>query len=486
MKMGKRIFPALLLSLCLICLLSVAASAADEQNIPAIRDEVAVWLQKQVPVPDVGSIGGEWLVIGLARSGAEAGDAYFARYYDNLCQYLRSCGGILHQRKYTEYSRVVLALTAIGRSPSDVAGYDLLTPLADYDSVVWQGLAGPVWALIALDSGNYAMPKAPGGKLQASREMYIQYILSAQLADGGWAISGSSADPDMTAMALIALSSYTGQDQVKAAVAKGVDCLSRLQDSNGGYSSWGTANAESTAQVILALCELGISMDDSRFFKGGNGLINGLLSYYNAGSGGAEGFCHTLSDSEGSDQMASEQAFCALVAICRQQRGDYSFYKMAASGSKTDDMAFTDIAGHDYEMQINALAKGGFINGMGDGTFQPDKKLSRGEFAAMIVRALGLQGKIISVFEDVPDAAWFAPYIGAAYDYGMITGRSASIFDPYGTISDSEALLILDRVAVTMGIRQQLTAKWYRSAVTVTRGETAAHLYDLLQDAARL
>ena len=45
--------------------------------------------------------------------------------------------------------------------PRDVAGYDLTKPLGDFDKTVWQGINGPIWALIALDSGNYEVPVLP-------------------------------------------------------------------------------------------------------------------------------------------------------------------------------------------------------------------------------------------------------------------------------------------------------------------------------------
>ena len=114
-------------------------------------------------------------------------------------------------------------MTAIGRDPANVGGYNLLTPLGDYDATVWQGLNGPIWALIALDCGNYAVPQNPAAKTQASREMYLQAILDAQLADGGWALAGKTAtasDVDMTGMALQALSNYQDKAEVKAATDK--------------------------------------------------------------------------------------------------------------------------------------------------------------------------------------------------------------------------------------------------------------------------
>ena len=47
------------------------------------------------------------------------------------------------QTKHTEYSRVILALTAIGRDPSKVAGYNLLMPLGDIEKTIWQDQNGP-------------------------------------------------------------------------------------------------------------------------------------------------------------------------------------------------------------------------------------------------------------------------------------------------------------------------------------------------------
>jgi len=64
----------------------------------------------------------------------------------------------LHERRYTDYSRVILGLTAAGYDPRAFAGYDLTLPLADFDKTIWQGINGPVFALIALDSGNYSNP----------------------------------------------------------------------------------------------------------------------------------------------------------------------------------------------------------------------------------------------------------------------------------------------------------------------------------------
>ena len=84
---------------------------------------------------------------------------------DSLGSLLTEKDGVLSAQRYTEYARAVLALTSIGFDVTDVAGYDILEPLADYASVCRQGVNGPLWALIALDSYGYDIPEAPAGAL---------------------------------------------------------------------------------------------------------------------------------------------------------------------------------------------------------------------------------------------------------------------------------------------------------------------------------
>lgn len=118
----------LLLALVLALSLTVPAGAAELDLEDAVQGSAA-YLSKTVSKPQVGSIGGEWAVLALARSGAELPQAYWDNYYAAVEKYVADCGGVLHEKKYTEYSRVILALTAIGADPTDVAGYNLLTPL---------------------------------------------------------------------------------------------------------------------------------------------------------------------------------------------------------------------------------------------------------------------------------------------------------------------------------------------------------------------
>ena len=337
MRHKKSFFPAAALILALL-LGACGAPAKQPEATPEVTPEVTVkpeesavsaamkraadYLLAKVPQPQPGSVGGEWVVLGMARSGADVPAGYYDAYYDAAEQYVRERGGVLHQKKYTEYSRVILGLTAIGADPSNIGGYDLLLPLGDFERTVWQGINGPIWALIALDSGAYAVPENPDAEVQASREAYIDEILNAQLEDGGWALTGAAADTDLTAMALQALSRYSERAEVRQAIDGALECISEKQSESGGFSSWGEANSESCSQVIVALTSLGIDLNDSRFVKNDRSVLDALLSFQTAEGG----FCHTMS--AGTDLMATEQAFYALAAAFRAETGQSALYDM--------------------------------------------------------------------------------------------------------------------------------------------------------------
>ena len=301
-----------------------AESAPAPASYGEILVETAAYLSASVPDPGVSSIGGEWAVIGLARNDSLPAD-YAASYYSNLVRTLRNTGGVLHRVKYTEYSRVVLALSSLGFDPTDVAGYDVLSPLGDFDQVCWQGVNGPIWALIALDSRGYDAPTAPEGKRQTTRDALIDAILESEISGGGWALSGSAPDVDLTAMALTSLAPYrASRADAAAAVERGLSVLSSLQGEDGGYGDAGSATSESCAQVVVALSALGINpASDARFAKAGGSVLDALCAFAVPGGG----FKH-VADGE-VNGMATEQGFYALVAYERLLSGKTSLFDMS-------------------------------------------------------------------------------------------------------------------------------------------------------------
>ena len=297
---------------------------ASKSAAQTAYDRASTYLTAAVSAPRYGSLGGEWTVLALARGGADTETAYFTDYYAALEQTVREANGVLSERKYTEYSRVILALSALGKDARDVAGYDLTLPLGDFEKTKAQGMNGAIYALLALDSRDYPMPQNAAASTQATRQLYVDAILAAQLTNGGWSFMGEDADPDLTAMALQALARYREQSSVQLAANRALMCLSAMQNADGGFSSWGSENAESCAQVLLALNALDLGTDDSRFVKNGHSVLDALLTYQNADGG----FCHERGGE--TNLMASEQAACALASLVRAERGESGLYRMAA------------------------------------------------------------------------------------------------------------------------------------------------------------
>ena len=307
-------------------------------SIDNLTKSVSDYMLATVTNPVVGSIGGEWAVLELGRSGYVTDD-FKKVYLDNAKAYVEGKKGVLHSVKYTEYSRMILALTAIGEDPRAFAGYDLVAPLSDFKKVIKQGINGPIFALIAMDCGNYEFTTIEQSENQNTREKMIDYILGKELSEGGWALSGTAADPDITAMAIQSLAKYYDKNEkVKTAVDSALQKLSILQNEQGGYSSWGTVNSESIAQVIVALCELGIDpAKDERFIKqDGSWLLSALMDFKVDTEHGVS-FGHASLET---NQMATEQAAYALVAYERLLNKKSSLYDMmdvAKSGLGVDD-----------------------------------------------------------------------------------------------------------------------------------------------------
>lgn len=444
----------------LIVVLTIQVFAVNDSEINSIGS----FIFNTVTEPAVGSVGGEWAVLGLSRSGLDVPDEYYGSYYDNVEEYVKNKKGILHKNKYTEYSRVVITLCAIGKEPTNVGGYNLITPLLDYDSVIKQGINGPSWALIALDAAEYNNDEI--------RTKYIDLILSRQLSSGGWALNSATqeADVDITAMVLTALSSYTDNSKVKQAVDKGLSYLSDTQKSDGSFGEY----SESTSQVIVALSSLGIPVYDSRLVKNEKNAVNALMDFHIA----AKGFKHTKFDKE-SNLMSTEQGFYALVSLMRFEDGKNKLFDMSDGisisgnnaggnriGIKYPNKTFSDIKNHKYTSAIEALAQRGIINGMTENTFAPDSTMTRAEFATITVRALGLEAKGRDIFSDVKKTDWYYGFVTAAYDYGIIKGVSEKHFNPNGTITREEAAVMVKRASKLLEIDEQYNESAVRNVLS--------------------
>lgn len=251
-------------------------------DIDTVLSKVRSYILSKDTKPDYSSI---WNVIGLKRSGLYVPESYINLFYSNVIAYCESKDWQITRAKYSDYSKLILALTAIGVDARDVMGHNLLAYLSDYENVSRQGNNGTIWALIALKSNPaYEIPEDPSAVQQNSEELLVKKVVGMQCQDGGWTLMGTTGDSDMTGMAMQALASYynkDGYEDVTAAIDKGLAWIEKNQLSSGGFGTMNTETSESVAQIITALCGVGIDCgEDVRFIKNGKWPMTGLFQYY--------------------------------------------------------------------------------------------------------------------------------------------------------------------------------------------------------------
>ena len=304
-------------------------------DIDTVLSKVRSYILSKDTKPDYSSI---WNVIGLKRSGLYVPESYINLFYSNVIAYCESKDWQITRAKYSDYSKPILALTAIGVDARNVMGHNLLAYLSDYENVSRQGNNGTIWALIALKSNPaYEIPEDPSAVQQNSEELLVKKVVGMQCQDGGWTLMGTTGDSDMTGMAMQALASYynkDGYEDVTAAIDKGLAWIEKNQLSSGGFGTMNTETSESVAQIITALCGVGIDCgEDARFIKNGKWPMTGLFQYYMPEGG----FMHVAADAGNNgggaggiiDGMATEQGLYATVAYRRFLDGETFLYDMS-------------------------------------------------------------------------------------------------------------------------------------------------------------
>lgn len=125
---------------------------------------------------------------------------------------------------------------------------------------------------------------------------------------------------------------------------------------------------------------------------------------------------------------------------------------------ETEEVTFTDIT-EEYkfaEAAIYDLAKRGIIDGMGGGLYAPGNEFTREQFCKIIVVALEYELKEYEgAFSDIDDDRWSAPYVQAAVDSGLFVGYPDGTFLPEKVITRQEMALVAARAAVAKGLVEQ-------------------------------
>lgn len=343
--------------------LASGGNNAEESELISVSDGIIKWKKHSMGIPEedfllcekftalAGTSSGDWYPIGLSGLGKDDNYiGYLASLKDNIERRYAEDGG-LDRVKATEWHRTALSMLAAGGDPTTLCkdeNGNTINLIADgvynrgnISSLGAQGISGWIWGLIALDSRFYEVPE----DAYYSREDIIKEILSRQLDDGGFALSGSVSDPDITAMAIQALAPHYNDEKsytlpgtkgdktatVRTVIDEALNRLSSLQLDTGDYRSWGLRNSGSVCQVIVALCSLGINpVEDIHFIKNGKTLWDGLMIYHMPDGGFVNSFAcdeeNPSSEPDKSNSMAGEQALYAIAAMLRLKNGKRALY----------------------------------------------------------------------------------------------------------------------------------------------------------------
>lgn len=317
LRISVSILVCCLLSLCVMlpCRAAACTDAANailaaelqEANAASVQE----WVADTLPAL-AGSGGADWYIMALSQSA----ESFDASAYENALRAIIAQGS----GNATARQRTALALLAIEPDASGSLGA-LLT-----ETLGTQGIMSLIFGL-HLQNNNVSC--------DISTEQTIDDLLALQLADGGWALSGTRSDVDVTAMTIQALAPHIHIDQVHTAIENALVMLSSAQLADGGFQSYGISNLESAAQVWCALSALGIdALTDERFIKDAT-IYDAILAFQcDAGR-----YTHLLGGD--ANAMASVQAFVAYTAYARFLAGKGSFYLFSTRVQAPPDGAMT-------------------------------------------------------------------------------------------------------------------------------------------------
>ena len=198
-----------------------------------------------------------------------------------------------------QYATTILAILATGEDPAVVNELaDALVSRQNLeDGSFGEQITETIWSMIALDTAGAAY----------NTENAVNHLISREITDGGFALSGNTPDPDITGMVLIALAPYKDIDGVNEVIDAAISILQYMQLDNGGFASWGTENSETIALVIRSLVACGTDITTSPWIKNEKTMIDALFAFQLQD----KSFSHTQGGSH--NPMATRQALIAVA-----------------------------------------------------------------------------------------------------------------------------------------------------------------------------
>lgn len=216
----------------------------------------------------------------------------------------------------TEHIRYIFGLLAMGEDPAHAWETDrnLYAELASQQDAATGAIGSTnkhMWAMLALDTGE-KLGSNVGKWDAAAKKKAVDFLLSKQLADGGFAYFGTKSDPDMSGMGLLALGNYQDDSAVQAAIERVKSYLQTIK-LNQEHIMFSDNNSNSLSTVVTGITAIGEDILSDVWTANGKTVLDSF-SLFQLQDGS---FKYLLSG--GSNGMATEQALIALLDIKYQK-----------------------------------------------------------------------------------------------------------------------------------------------------------------------
>ncbi len=154
----------------------------------------------------------------------------------------------------------------------------------------------------------------------------------------------------------------------------------------------------------------------------------------------------------------------------------------SASAADTDALPFKDVGAKKWFYEaVKYVYDGGLMNGTTADKFEPNAQLSRAMFITILGRLAGAETKESNVFPDIKKNSWYSGYVGWAVEAGVVKGYDDGTFKPNKSLSRQEMAVAVDRFITYLDCRmtqeggmwnfsdQKKVASWAKDSLAVLR-----------------
>ncbi|ANZ60476.1 prenyltransferase/squalene oxidase repeat-containing protein [Secundilactobacillus paracollinoides] len=310
MVKGKKILYGLL-SVCATALVGVSLSGVTTPTASYTKaiNAGASYIKTKTTKSDLDA----WDALAVKRSPYGMSSKAKAVFKKELAAHFKSLDG---HYSAVDYERSMIGALSIGSNPEKYESTNLVSGIIKTAPKSNAGINGKIWGIIALSSKNY------GSKSNAAVKTLVSQVVKAQNSAGGWAISGTASDVDVTGMALMALSMHKSYSGVKTAISKATSLLkNKAYQKSGDFiiaSAFTTkANSDSNAMALAGLSAAGVNTDT---YKGTSSItpVKRLMKFQKS----TGQFRWLWNSNTGALHMSTQQATYAL-----EQYRNYKLHK---------------------------------------------------------------------------------------------------------------------------------------------------------------